>query len=84
MVSKGDILVVEDDLSVLETLEAMLEREGYAVATAASGGDALELPRERQFDVVVSDLRLDDVDGHAILREIRRRRGERAAVQGGA
>lgn len=34
MVSKGDILVVEDDLSVLETPEAMLDREGYAVATA--------------------------------------------------
>jgi len=77
---KGEVLLVDDEPNVLMTLQAILEREGYAIATASSGSDALELLRERQFDVVLSDLRLDEVDGHAILREVRRTSPETATI----
>ena len=54
------------------TMAAILEKEGYAVATAGSGTEALERLRRKTFDVVLTDLRLDDLDGLAVLAAVRR------------
>lgn len=70
--AEGVILLVEDDASVLVTMQAILEDEGYAVTAAGSGLAALALLGERSFDLVLTDLRLDDVDGLTVLAEVRR------------
>ena len=65
------VLVVEDDPSDREWLRSTLERAGYAVYTAATGGEALAACRERSFDAVTLDLLLPDMHGWDVLRSIR-------------
>ncbi len=63
------VLVIEDEPAVLGFVKAALERAGYAVTTAASGADALQLLAEQNFLGVVSDMRtpggVDGADVHA-------------------
>ncbi len=66
------ILVVEDDLTLLETLEYNLTRQGYAVLTAADGLRALELARQAQPDLIVLDVMLPVFDGLEVCRLLRR------------
>ncbi len=63
--------MVDDEPSVLLTLVANLELEGFEVAEAAGGAPALDLVRARTFDVVVTDVRMPGVDGLELLRRIR-------------
>jgi len=63
------LLVVDDEQSVATTIKAILELDGNEVSAVTSGKEALDLLREREFDVVLTDLRLDDLDGIEILRE---------------
>jgi DNA-binding response OmpR family regulator len=66
------VLVVEDDLTLLETLEYNLVGEGYEVITAADGLTALEVAREEQPDLIVLDLMLPHLDGFEVCRILRR------------
>ena len=66
------ILVVEDDLTLLDTLEYNLSNEGYGVITAVDGLTALEVAREQQPDLVVLDLMLPRLDGFEVCRRLRR------------
>jgi two-component system, sensor histidine kinase and response regulator len=68
----GSLLVVDDEESVAVTMGAILEMDGYDVAISTSGMDALRMLRERVFDLVLTDLRLDDTDGLTIISEIAR------------
>lgn len=70
--AKGKLLVVDDEESVSLTIEAILEKDGYEVTAVTRGEAALDLLRSTTFDLVLTDLRLDDVDGLAILGELRR------------
>ncbi|HUG05464.1 MAG TPA: ATP-binding protein [Candidatus Limnocylindria bacterium] len=63
------VLVVDDEQSVATTIKAILQLDGNEVTAVASGKDALAQLREHEFDVVLTDLRLDDLDGIEILRE---------------
>jgi signal transduction histidine kinase len=63
------ILVVDDEQSVATTIKAILELDGSEVTAVTSGTEALAQLREHEFDVVLTDLRLDDLDGIEILRE---------------
>jgi len=65
------ILVVEDDLTLLETLEYNLRSEGYEVITAADGLTALEVAREEGPDLIVLDLMLPRLDGFEVCRILR-------------
>jgi len=67
------VLVVDDEQSVTVTMAAILEMDGYSVATALRGVDALELIERETFDLVLTDLRLDDFDGMDVLAAARRR-----------
>ncbi len=69
---QSKILVVEDDLTLLETLEYNLAGEGYEVITAADGLTALEVAREEQPDLIVLDLMLPHLDGFEVCRILRR------------
>ncbi|GBC60375.1 Fis family transcriptional regulator [Desulfonema ishimotonii] len=62
------ILIVDDELSMREFLEFLLQREGYRVSCAGSGADAIEMVRERDFDLLLCDIRLGDMTGLDVLR----------------
>ena len=66
------ILVVDDEETVTVTLAGVLELDGYGVMASTSGEIALELMRSHPFDVVLTDLRMEGVDGFDLLRELRK------------
>jgi DNA-binding NtrC family response regulator len=68
---KARLLVVDDEPIALKNLERVLAKEGYAVTTASSGPAALKLLRQRGFEVVLTDLRMEKVDGMEVLRRAR-------------
>lgn len=63
--------MVEDDAPIAAMLERVLGTEGYDVAVAPDGGEALRRARERPFDLVVLDLMLPGLDGIAVCRKLR-------------
>jgi two-component system NtrC family sensor kinase len=67
------VLVVDDEADIANLMREMLESAGYEVATAESGAVALELLEMARFEAIVSDLRMPDMDGSALWREVRRR-----------
>jgi len=79
MTGQSSALVVDDELEVRETLAEILLSAGHRVVTAASGREALERMGEERFDVILTDIRMPDLDGRALYREIERRWPERAA-----
>jgi signal transduction histidine kinase len=76
----GKILIVDDEESVLVTMKAILEMDGYTVTTTPKGVEAFELLRTNTFDLVMTDLRLDDADGLAVLAEVRRQSPETVTI----
>ena len=65
------ILVVEDETSLRQLLTQNLSYEGYSVAAAADGGEALSSHQTRRADLIVLDLMLPVVDGFQVLRTLR-------------
>ncbi len=65
------ILVVDDELTLLNTVRAYLEQEGYTVQTAVDGRTALHTFRACQPDLVVLDIMLPEIDGLELLRQLR-------------
>ncbi len=61
------ILVVDDEESLREFLEIMLKREGYDVATAADGEQAIKLLEKKSFDLIITDLQMPKVHGMEVL-----------------
>ncbi|MBC7127946.1 MAG: response regulator [Candidatus Methanosuratus sp.] len=64
------VLLVDDDLDLLETMKAILERRGYRVETSQTGEDALEKIKEKYFDVIVLDLVLPGISGIELLSRL--------------
>lgn len=71
--SKGSVLVVDDESEIREGLELLLTSEGYSVASAETGEAGLALLEERPFDLLLLDVSLPGRNGLDLLREIRRR-----------
>ncbi len=67
------ILVVEDEMGQRTVLRRILEREGYEVALAENGLIALEKIEVTMFDLVISDMRMPEMTGRDLLREIKQR-----------
>ena len=67
------VLVVDDETEISELMRELLEAAGYEVATAESGAVALALLETARFDAIVSDLRMPDMDGATLWREIDQR-----------
>ncbi|PIV84638.1 MAG: Fis family transcriptional regulator [Nitrospirae bacterium CG17_big_fil_post_rev_8_21_14_2_50_50_9] len=65
------ILVVDDEKVALKNLEHIMKKEGYEVVGTQSGQNALKLLREQSFDLVLTDLRMEKVDGIQILQKCR-------------
>ncbi len=65
------VLVVEDEPTLLDTLEYNLTRQGYEVYTAADGPSALDVARQEQPDLIVLDVMLPGMDGFEVCRVLR-------------
>jgi CheY-like chemotaxis protein len=68
-------LVVDDVADVTEMLAVVLTHAGYSVVTASSAPAALNAARERQFDVIISDIGMPEMNGYQLARELRLMRG---------
>ncbi len=66
------VLIVEDEPTLLETLEYNLARQGYQIYSAADGLTALEVARQEHPDVIVLDVMLPGIDGFEVCRILRR------------
>ncbi len=69
---KSQILLVDDDRHVLESMSDWLRAQGYEIAASAGYADALERLRQKSFDLVLADVRLRDGDGFDLLEQCRR------------
>ncbi|MDN5862876.1 MAG: sigma 54-interacting transcriptional regulator, partial [Salinisphaera sp.] len=74
MSKRGNILLVDDDPSLLRLLALRMEGAGHRVETAASASAALAVLARWRADLVITDLRMDGMDGIGLLEEIGRRR----------
>jgi two-component system response regulator PilR (NtrC family) len=66
---KPQILVIDDEVSMLELLEIMLNKEGYQVTSAESGQKAFELLENQHYDLLLCDIKLGDFNGIEVLRK---------------
>lgn len=67
----GHLLIVDDSSGVRDVLAIKLQREGYVVSTAESGHDAVKMLDGRSFDLMLLDIRLPDINGLTLLRQLR-------------
>ena len=67
-----NILLVEDDLNINNTVCAFLLAQGYTVDACVDGDDALEKFYENQYHLAILDIMLPGMDGHALLKEFRK------------
>jgi DNA-binding NtrC family response regulator len=68
----ANILIVDDELLIRDTLAEYLAQEGFAVAACADGESALDLAAERLFDVALCDVQLPGIDGLELLERLRK------------
>jgi len=69
--SKGKILVVDDEDIVRTSCSRTLVPEGYDVRLAKNGVEGLQMAAEERFDLVLTDLKMPDMDGIDVLRNIK-------------
>ena len=63
------ILVVDDEKSMREFLDIMLSKEGYQVSLAENGEEACELLEKEEYDLLITDIRMKDLDGIGVLKK---------------
>lgn len=73
------ILIVEDEIHIITPVERGLRSQGYITAVAKNGREAILIARDANFDLILLDIGLPDVDGWVVLRELRER-GEQMPI----
>jgi DNA-binding NtrC family response regulator len=68
---KYRILVVDDEENIRKMIQRHFRIKGFDVETANNGMEALDLMKERRFDVVISDIKMPVMDGTDLLREVK-------------
>ncbi len=68
---KNKILVVDDEAHICDIFYQILTKGGYKVSTAGNGKKALEITKKKKPDLVLLDLKLPDLDGIKVLRQIK-------------
>src|SRR4030067_974807 len=76
MLEKIRIIVIDDEPLMRVTMPDALIAEGYEVVTAETGRKGLDLFRDNQTDILVTDLKLPDMDGIQVLKEVKTRNPE--------
>jgi len=74
------VLVVEDDPSVLSLLTTLLRGEGHQVSPISNGRSAMDLLETDRFDLMLSDIRMNPIDGIALLKHVQHVRPELAVI----
>jgi len=74
------VLVVDDEQEFVATLVKRLSRRGMVCATAFTGAEAIAVVRRESFDVVLLDMKLPDMDGNEVLREVKKLKPETQVV----
>ena len=77
---KISILVVDDELSIRESLSGWLEQDGYAVESAADGPAALAKAQETHYDIMLLDVKMPRMDGITVLKKLRESNADTAVV----
>lgn len=67
------VLVVEDEPAVAQIVVEVMELDGHEVETAPNGLLALDMIKTRRYDLIISDLRMPELDGAGLYREVERR-----------
>jgi two-component system response regulator PilR (NtrC family) len=67
------ILIVDDELSMREFLQILLEKEGYKTLTAANGSEAVKLIQANNIELVISDIRMPEMTGLDLLKEVKKK-----------
>lgn len=73
MAQTGKLLIVDDEEIALYNLEHVMKKEGYDVTTASTGTEALKLIESKNIDLLLTDLRMENVDGMQLLNACRQR-----------
>ena len=68
---KANVLLVEDEENLHETLKLNLEMEGYSVTSAYNGSEAMKIVEEEYFDLIIMDVMLPEMDGISVTENIR-------------
>ena len=69
---KQKILIVDDEVSILQSLSGILEDEGYELILAGSGEEGLERTKKDQPDLIILDIWMPGTDGITVLEEIKK------------
>jgi len=76
MATKGEILLVDDDKDLRDSLRIILERNGYSVRTAANGDEALEVLKTKRPDLMILDIMMTtDTEGFDLAYELKNKPG---------
>lgn len=78
--SKGNILIIDDEDIVRISCKRTLMPEGFEVKTAQNGIEGLKMIEEEKFDIVLTDLKMPDIDGIEVLRLIKQRWAETVVI----
>jgi len=73
------ILIIEDDQALCQTLKTALEVENYKVLSASDGGEGYKLATQENFDLILLDLRLPEMDGFEVCKNLRLK-GDRTPI----
>ena len=65
------VLLIEDDWAVSQSVEMMLKKEGMIVDTAELGEDGLDIGKHYDYDIIILDLMLPDINGYEVLKRLR-------------
>ena len=68
--AKYNVLVVDDNESVVKALTTMLSRRGYRCESATNGVEAMQKINQSDFDAVITDLEMPEMDGIILMREL--------------
>ena len=69
---KGKVLVIDDEQIVLDSVATLLRDEGFDVDISLRGREGLDWAIERKYDVILSDIRMPDIGGMRVLRDVKR------------
>ena len=70
--AKKNILVVDDDKSILRTFTRILQKSGYEIDVAETGREAMDKAENQHYDLVLVDIRLPDMDGTDLLAKLKK------------